>query len=569
MIATELFPVQLLAAASSVLLVSIIKPIILLPQFVIYMRIASSNIEKDARRLNLGVTQVNIVMLSGAILAYACGLLVPIFWIGWPVSILILAGFLFGYMQWRNAKAPDSMKFELVGSRIEDARKARQSRRAEKSVDLRFIDPDGGEHTVPLIEDPLHVVHKELEAIMSPALDSNAASLTLIPGKQGTTIVRTVDTVQYKQEVLTDETAAHIIDYLKSLAFLDVEDKRRIQQGSMRMIAPSGFMQIDLTVSGSSAGQRARIELDRASRMGMSYDKIGLLPKQKEFIDSLDETEERHGVLLICAPEGQGLSTTCYAFLSRHDAFSTIVKSCEKRIDLALQGVDQKQWDPEADDVDYATSVRTILRRDPDILYVDDIRDPGTGEMIARSGADGPLVYVGIRADNLGEGVGKWVRAAGDLDRASSALIGVVVSRVLRRLCPACRQRYQPDEGQLKKLGMADAATDAQFYRASGKLQVKSKLVTCDACAGTGYTGTIGVFEVIPLDAPARMLIGKNDLKGAYRHVRRETRLPMLQEAALMRVRSGDTSIDEVVRVLAPKKPKTAERSAPAAGTAS
>ena len=111
-----------LAAASNLLLMSVIKPILLLPPFIIFMRIASSAIEKDTRRHNLGVTQVNLVMVAGGITAYLCGLLIPIFWIGWPVAILVMAGFLFGYMKWRNAKLPDAMKFELVGSKLEDAK---------------------------------------------------------------------------------------------------------------------------------------------------------------------------------------------------------------------------------------------------------------------------------------------------------------------------------------------------------------------------------------------------------------------------------------------------------------
>ena len=245
-----------------------------------------------------------------------------------------------------------------------------------------------------------------------------------------------------------------------------------------------------------------------------------------------------------------------------HDAFSSVVKSCERRIDLAIQGADQMEWKPDSETGDHATTVRTILRRDPDVLLIDDISEHGTAEIISKSGIDGPLIYVAIRAENLAEGIGKWVRAVGDLDQASKGLIGITVSRVLRRLCPACRQQYQPDEAQLKKMGMG-GVTDAQFYRASGKVQVKNKVVPCEACSGTGYTGTLGVFEVIPFDAPARMLISKNDLKGAYRHVRKIHKMPMLQEAALARVRSGETSLDEVVRVLTPKK-TTEARSKPA-----
>ena len=556
-----------LAAASNLLLMSVIKPILLLPPFIIFMRIASSAIEKDTRRHNLGVTQVNLVMVAGGITAYLCGLLIPIFWIGWPVAILVMAGFLFGYMKWRNAKLPDAMKFELVGSKLEDAKKARQSKRAEKAVALRFIDPNGGEHAVPLVEDPLHVIHKELEQVMTPALESNASSVMLHPGKQGTTVTRTVDTMQYKQEVLAPEVAANIIDYLKKLSLLDVDDKRRIQQGALRMIAPSGFMEIDLMVSGSSSGQRARIDIDRSSRIGRAYDKLGLLPNQKEFLDRLDEPEHRHGVMLICAPDGQGLSTTSYALLSRHDAFSSVVKSCEKRIDLALQGADQMEWKLGAETGDHATTVRTILRRDPDVLLVDDINEPGTADIISKSGIDGPLVYVSLRGENMAEGIARWVRATGNLEKAASGLIGITVCRVMRRLCPACRQPYQPDEVQLKKMGMA-GMSEGEFYRASGKVQVKNKVVPCDACGGTGYTGTVGVFEVIPFDGPHRHLIAKNDLKGAYKHIRTARKMPNLQEAALARVRSGDTSLEEVVRVLSPKKAAAPKADAPASDTA-
>lgn len=552
-----------LAAASNVLLVSVIKAVLLLPAIVVYMKIASTHIEKDARRMNLPVNGINLTMMIGAVAAWLCVLFIPIFWIGWPVSILLLAGMLFGYMKWRNAKVDDNQKFELVGSKLEDAKKARQSRRAEKAVDLRFIDPNGKEHAVPLVEDPMHLIHKELEQIMSPALEAGASSVMLLPGKQGTTITRTVDTLQYKQEVIPAETGERVIDYLKALALLSIDDRRRIQQGALKMMAPSGYMELDLTTSGSSSGQRVRIDLDRSSRIGRSYDKLGLLPVQKNFLDTLNEVETRHGVVLVCAPEGQGLSTTGYALLGRHDAFSSVVKSCEKRIDLAIQGADQMEWKPDAETGDHATTIRTILRRDPDVLLIDDANEPGTAELIARSGADGPLIYLEIRAENLAGGVAKWVRAVGNLELAAKCLTGITVTRVLRRLCPACRQPYQPDEAQLKKMGMG-GATDVQLFNASGKVQVKNKVVPCDACGGTGYTGTIGVHEVIPIDDTARKLIAGNDLKGAYRHARKAHRMPLMQEAALAKVRSGETSMDEVVRVLAPKKSAPAEKPAPA-----
>jgi type II secretory ATPase GspE/PulE/Tfp pilus assembly ATPase PilB-like protein len=548
-----------IAAAADYMLVDLIKPLLLLPAFVAYFRVTSAHIEKDARYHNFGVSKVNLTMMIGAVVAIIAALIIPIFWIGWPVSMLVLGGWLFGYMKWRNGKVSADQKFELVGDKLEQRRDARLAKRAQNAVELKFIDPQGQEKTVPLVEDPLHLVHKELETILGPAIAANASELNLVPSKQGTAVISMLDTVADRQEILAPETASALIDYLKMLAALDTDDRRRIQEASLRMVTPSGSILVDLTVSGSSNGQRARICFDRAKRLAVKFDDLGLLPKQAELLKALENEDERHGVILVVAPPGQGLSTTSYAMLGQHDAFTSVVKSCEKRIDLEVMGVDQKRWHPTTDDVDYTTSVRTILRRDPDVVLVDNIEDPGTAELLAKSGKDGPLIIATVRARSVKEAIQEWSRAVGDLEKACSNLKMIVASRILRRLCPVCKQAYQPTPDQLKQMGLP-ADSEVQLYRPTGKVNVKNKIETCDTCNGIGYTGTIAAFEVFPVDNTTRKLLAANDMKGAANHVRREYRLPTMQEVALSKVKSGDTSIDEVLRVLVSKKASTTQK---------
>ncbi len=548
-----------IAAAADYMLVDLIKPLLLLPAFVAYFRITSGHIEKDARYHNFGVNKVNSVMMIGAVLAIVAVLLIPIFWVGWPVSILLMGGWLLGYMKWRNGKVAEDQKFELVGDKLEQRRDARLAKRAQNAVELKFIDSNGAEQSVPLVEDPLHVVHKELETILGPAIEANAAELNLVPSKQGTAVISILDTVPDRQEVIAPETANALIDYLKKIAGMDTEDRRRIQEASIRMVTPSGSILVDLTVSGSSNGQRVRLCFDRAKRLSVKFDELGLMANQAELIKALENEDERHGVVLVVAPPGQGLSTTSYAMLGQHDAFTSIVKSCEKRIDLEVMGVDQKRWHPTEDEADYPTTIRTILRRDPDVVLVDSIEDPGTAELLANSGADGPLIIATVRARSVTEAIQEWSRAVGDLEKASSCLKMVVVSRMLRRLCPVCKQAYQPTPEQLKQMGLP-ADSEIQLFRPTGKVNVKNKIETCDTCNGVGYTGTIGAFEVFPVDNTTRKLLAANDMKGAANHVRREYRLPTMQEVALSKVRNGETSIDEVLRVLVKKKPAPAQK---------
>jgi type II secretory ATPase GspE/PulE/Tfp pilus assembly ATPase PilB-like protein len=248
-----------------------------------------------------------------------------------------------------------------------------------------------------------------------------------------------------------------------------------------------------------------------------------------------------------------------YSILARHDAYTSNIKTLEREVQLNIDGVDHVQWDPTNPDIDYATNLQSILRRDPDLVSISFIKDADTARIVTEPGMQGPLIYVPQRSATIVEQIREWVKQVGDVKRAGRALRAVTNQRLLRSLCANCRQSYQPTEEQLKKLNLPAGKVN-QLYRAGGKVQVKNKIENCPVCAGSGYLGQTGIFEVLVLDDEARRLLMSGDLKAVLAHARRN-KMIYLQEAALAKVAAGDTTIEEVVRVTAPA---TSEGSAPA-----
>ena len=343
-----------------------------------------------------------------------------------------------------------------------------------------------------------------------------------------------------------------LVDYLKSVAGLDVDDRRRPQSAEIKLIGPSGEVQLSIATSGSSKGQEIRLVFDRSGRLLKPFDSLGLLSPQLRVLRELTEVQQRHGIVLIGAPPGQGLSTSAYSFVGRHDAYTSNIKTLEGEILSRIDGVDHLQWDPTNPDVDFATNLQSILRRDPDVVLVGRVAEPQAARVAAEAGMQGPLIYVTQRSSTIAGQLREWVRMVGDLKLATASMRLVTNQRLLRTLCPNCRQAYQPTRERLKKMNLP-ADRSKQLYQATGKAQVKNKIEECPVCGGSGYRGQTGAFEVMLVDDDARRHLVGGDLKSALAYARRN-KMIYLQEAALSKVVSGETTIEEVVRVTAPAR---------------
>lgn len=390
------------------------------------------------------------------------------------------------------------------------------------------------------------------EDIVGPAVDARATAVDVQIGKAGCAVTQTVDGVRYKREGITPERALGAVDLFKSLAGLDVSDRRRRQVGAFSMKGPNGETKANLTTAGSSDGLVLRVEFNRAERLSRPFDNLGLLPQQLEALRTLAEIENRHGIVLVSAPAGHGLTTSMYSMLGRHDAYTANIKTLEREVMLELAGVDHQEWDPTNPDVDYATALQSILRRDPDVVMTDFVRDRETAKVVVDPGMQGPIIYVPVRAPSIGEAIRDFAQQVGDVKTAVKSLRAVTNQRLARQLCPQCKQAYQPSPEQLKKLGLPSGKVQ-QLHRPGGKIQVRNKIEPCPICQGTGYLGQVAFFEVMLVDGEVRKLLAAGDLKGAVAAARRN-KMIYLQEAALAKAASGETSIEEIVRVTAPPK---------------
>ncbi len=542
-----------LLAAESVQLVSFYKPLLLFVVFLPWAWLVSSKLEKDARYFHLNHVMWNSIYLSSGVAALAATLLIPLtFWITWPIGIVILYTPIYVYSQVRNKSVPETQQFSLTGEGISAKLRSRKQSRASERALVQFTDHKGRRRDVPLKTDDLFLVHLLAEDLIGPALAARATVIRLEVGPNGAVARQTVDGVKYKRDAVEAESALRLIDYVKEMAGLNVEDRRRRQTGEFSMQGAEGQVKLSITTQGSSSAQSLTIEFDRAVKLSKPFDGLGLLTKQLDGLRTFEPEHDRHGIILIGAPRGNGLTTSAYAFIARHDAYTANIKTLEYTILARIDGVDHVKFDSNNPDVDYSSNLQSILRRDPDIVLTAEISDRETAAVIAEPGLKGPLMYIPKRADSISEQIVAWVKLVGDLKTATASLRAVTNQRLLRTLCTNCRQAYQPSAEQLQKMNLS-AKKVSQLYRAGGKVELKNKIESCPVCGGTGYLGQTGVFEVLIVDDETRRYLAAGDLKGALSHARRN-KMIYLQEAALSKVISGETSIEEVIRVTAPAK---------------
>jgi len=561
----------LLAVGDTAILLNPVTPVLTLAAYAPYAWLISSKIEKDATAFNLnkgGFGWINPALMAGGIIAVAVGLLVP--FAGWLVTLLIEAGILVGYWKWRDKQVPAGKQFRLsMISKLKERAEERKAQKNAAAANLVFLAGRGEKAKVPGKDDPLLEVHQAAERVLGEAIAARA-SRTQVQSLQGSVgVVDVVDAMPVKRDALTAELGGKVMDYIKKHAGLDVNERRRRQVGKVTVQTSLGSKELTITTSGSTTGQSMRIDFNRDEQLKRDFADLGFTKQHLALLEPTRDLPGREGIILLCAPTGFGLTTMAYAMLSRHDAFTSSVKTLERSVDLRLDGVDQLQFDPTSQS-DFATTLRSIIRRGPDVVFASDVADPGTAKVISDASGNQVLTYVGLPVDGVQLALAHWIKAVGSAGDAARGLKAVVSQRLLRVPCPACKIMGPCSADQAKRLGLPAGKT-IELARASGKVLAKNgREEACEVCRGTGYFGLTGIHEVMPIDDEARKLLSRNDIAGAYQHARRNLRMMLMQESALMAVRDGRTTVEDVARAFAAVKPATpaagAKPAAPATG---
>jgi type II secretory ATPase GspE/PulE/Tfp pilus assembly ATPase PilB-like protein len=272
------------------------------------------------------------------------------------------------------------------------------------------------------------------------------------------------------------------------------------------------------------------------------------------------------GTVLLAGMPDSGRTTTMYTIVKMHDAYTKNVQTVELEVQDSIEGARQTKWDPQAEGSDHSTLIRSIIRRDPDVVAIAEMLDAATAKESARAEIDRTRVYMGIKADSAINAIDQWVRAVGDVEAAAKPLHGVLAQKLVRKLCTNCRMAYQPSPDMLKKLGLP-ADRVKQLFKKGGQVLIKNKPEVCPVCNGVGYVGQEGVFEVYRIGEAERAAIKGKDMS-ALKAEWRKRNLISISQAALRKALDGVTSVEEVMRITADATPKTEGGTAGAPKTA-
>jgi len=563
-------PVNTLAEAF--VLISWWKAILLLLPFVPWAYLVSSVFDKHAGRFYLGQERWAAVHTAAGIAAFALAFFMPIpAWWGFIVSMIavlaILGGdiALFVMVTNRHENVPDHAKLKIDLSKLKASREAKAAARQAATVTLALKTPSGKTVPPPQKDTPEYEVRTAAEKLFIDAKINNANRVEVLPtGKENVYGVRSlIDGVWTAGEQMPANQAIKLIDLWKEAAGLDVSDRRRRLIGRTQVMRDDVKTPVRVTASGVRGGMKLTLTLDPEGAVQRSFEDLGPLESQLEAFRNLPTG----GIVLLGAKPLQGATTTLYAAVQTHDAYTQNVQTMEMEPEAALEGVKQVQYEASADGPEYSTMLRSIIRRDPDVVGVAEIPDAETAREIAHAEADRVRLYASVRADSALGAVQFFAKAVGSPSDAARGLRAAMAQKLLRKLCENCRVPYEPPQDMVKKLGLPPDKVK-QLYKKGGQVLVRNKPETCPVCGGRGYDGQIGAFEIYSIGDDERALIGEQDWSG-LRAAWRKQQLPSIQQVALRRAVEGLTSIEEITRVTAPpkqqQKPKSAEKPAQAA----
>ena len=429
----------------------------------------------------------------------------------------------------------DSKVFDKMLSEIYSGRKNSSESVMEDIKD--FVDMESAaadlEDTGDLLdsEDDAPII-RLLNAILAESLKENASDIHIEPYEKESLVRFRLDGVLSTVLSPSAQITPLLISRIKVMSKLDIAEKRLPQDG--RMSVKLGGRSIDLRISTmpSSHGERVVMRLLDKDAGKLQVDDLGMPSATSVQLDDL--IRRPHGIILVTGPTGSGKTTTLYAALQQMDRQGRNIMTVEDPVEYDLPGISQTQINLRAG-MTFARGLKAILRQDPDVILIGEIRDGETAEIATQSSLTGHLVLSTLHTNTAAGAITRLQDLGVDSFLLASTIRGILSQRLLRKLCHHCRQPVEPNE----------------FNRDLLKLEVGHKIYEaagCEKCNSTGYAGRQALFELVSVDAQLQTLIHENAGEIELESKIRE-HVPSIREAGFSLVRDGMTTIEEVLRV--------------------
>lgn len=407
--------------------------------------------------------------------------------------------------------------------------------RTEELIDeIEFVDeqPDdefGGADDAPVV--------RLAENIINDAITMGASDIHVEPGQDGTTVRYRIDGVLQEVTTVPRQVTAALLSRLKIISNLDIAERRRPQDGRARVRSAEGIVDLRVSTLPSLFGETLVARLLRKDSEQLGIDQLGLTPRHLKL--ARDAISRPQGMILMTGPTGSGKTSTLYAFLA-HLANSTHnIITLEDPIEYQLDGINQSQMASKIG-FTFAAALRTVLRQDPDIVMVGEIRDPETAELALQAALTGHLVFSTLHTNDAPGAVTRLADLGVPRYLLSAALTQVIAQRLVRRICRHCSQSATPTDEQRAMLRLTNQDASATEFRIGAG---------CEHCDDTGYRGRLGVHELMGGDGK----VGEQLVAGGSSRTLRRAALAdgmlSLRQDALTKARQGLTSLEEVLRV--------------------
>ena len=293
-----------------------------------------------------------------------------------------------------------------------------------------------------------------------------------------------------------------------------------------------------MSVIPTAFGERVVLRLLDRSIALLGIGELWLSGRNLSWVTKL--IQQSHGIILVTGPTGSGKTTTLYAALSRINTSDKNIMTIEDPIEYQLRGIGQMQVSPKIE-LSFAAGLRSILRQDPDVIMIGEIRDSETAEIAIQAALTGHLVFSTLHTNDSFGAVSRLLDMGVEPFLVSSSVLAIMAQRLVRRVCPSCRQAYAPEDSEIQELGLApETVGDKPFYRAGPG---------CEACNNKGYHGRAAIHELLIMNDTIRPLIMQRADAAAVRKAARAGQMPTLREDGAEKVLAGLTTVEEVVRV--------------------
>ncbi len=402
-----------------------------------------------------------------------------------------------------------------------------QKKEDEKFYEELLHDPDADANESPIIQ--------LVNQILLTAVKSEASDIHIDPTDIEFRIRYRIDGVLGTERTLPKIILPKLISRIKVMSHMDITDTRTPQDGRIKTVIEGRPVDLRISTLPTIRGEKAVMRVLDLSRDTKGLDRLGLDDHDRAIFERL--IHRPNGIVLVSGPTGSGKTTTLYASLDQLNADDVNIITVEDPVEIELEGINQVNVNPEID-FTFANALRSILRQDPNIIMVGEIRDSETAEIAVKASLTGHLVLSTIHTNSSVKTITRLVDMGVDAFLVASSLSGVVAQRLVRVVCPHCSKKDKPSKSELDV-----------FERNNMEIKEITRAVGCELCNNKGYKGRHAIFEILDVNEDIVRMVSNEAKEYEILELARKQGTKLLIEAGLEKVKQGITTLEEIMRI--------------------